>query len=331
MTLQKLKSLLACLEQEDYPQHSRVHKLQIGRDLGVDCYIKREDELGCLLSGSKVRKYRSLIPALKKARAQEVGLIGGSHSNHILGLSSLLIENNFVPTLFLCSAHEKSLIGNALFSRLMVPERNIFFIERANWPHVEEIAATWQQQAPGRLVVPEGGATVDCIAGLATLACDIITNEEAIHTPFQELLIDSGTGLTAACLIATFGYLQRSVKIHVCLAASNEAAFRQKLNEAKSALETLTQEKIATLPDYVQHTPPVAPSFGATNSTIFRTIAHTAKHEGLFLDPIYSSKLYLLLETLLKEKALQGPVLFIHSGGLFSLSGFQESLTKQLD
>ena len=31
---------------------------------GVNCYVKRDDELGCGISGSKLRKYASLLPFL---------------------------------------------------------------------------------------------------------------------------------------------------------------------------------------------------------------------------------------------------------------------------
>ena len=57
MSVDCLISLLNTVEQEEYPTHSRVHKLRVGDPYEVACYIKREDELGCVLSGSKIRKY----------------------------------------------------------------------------------------------------------------------------------------------------------------------------------------------------------------------------------------------------------------------------------
>lgn len=323
MTLAKLKAMLDTIKQEDYPVHSRIHQL---RSFDQTCYIKREDELGCLISGSKIRKYRTLIPALKKSGCKEVALIGSQHSNHILGLSSLLIENGFAITLFLCPSHEKNLIGNALFSRLLVPETKVHFVDRVNWPQVESIALKWQQEGKNRLFIPEGGEIGHSIAGLATLAIDIVANEKSSSITFKELFIDSGTGLTAASLICAFGYIQKETHIHVMLAASNEASFLQKLQEVKLAFEAILNDSIAYLPPFTLHLPPTAKSFGATNATLFQTIARVAKDEGLFLEPLYSSKLYLLFVKKTLENKLQGPFLFIHSGGLFSLSGFQNEL-----
>jgi 1-aminocyclopropane-1-carboxylate deaminase len=320
------------IAQEDYPIHSRVHQLKVGKKFQIDCYIKREDELGCLLSGSKVRKYRSVVAALKNRGCKKAGLIGGQFSNHVLGLSSLLLENSIEPTLFLLQTTENPQVGNGLFLELLVPQKNIEFVPRNQWPLVSEIAAMWQAKNSEykASVIPEGGSIEDSIAGLATLALDIVQNEAQIGVPFKEILIDSGSGLTAASLIASFGLLKKKALIHVCLAASTPEAFSKILIRTKQALEHLTNQSIDYMPSYVLHKPPTAKSFGSTNSKIFQTIVDTAQTEGFFLDPLYSSKLYLLLLELLETRILQGPALFIHSGGLFSLSGFQSQLKNRV-
>lgn len=321
------------IAQEDYPVHSRVHPLKIGCQYGVSCWVKREDELGCLLSGSKVRKYRSLVAALKMRGCTKATLIGSQFSNHILGLSSLLIENGIEPTLFLLKGIDSPKVGNGLFIELFVPKQNIRYIDRENWHNAHEIASSWQQQnsAHKAEVIPEGGSVVDSITGLASLGADIVQNEAAIGHTFTNILIDSGSGLTAATLIAYFGLIKKEVHIHVMLAASTPDEFTNTLEQVKQALELSVESKITHTPVYTLHTPTTAKSFGATNSTIFETVLQAARLEGFLLDPLYSSKLYLLLKNLLESKSLAGPTLFIHSGGLFSLSGFQAQLQKSHD
>lgn len=323
-----LTQALAKIPQEDYPTHSRVHKLNVGKEHKHDCYVKREDELGCLLSGSKVRKYRSLVAALKSKGYKKVGLIGSQFSNHVLGLSSLLLENSIEPMLFLLEAKNPPLAGNALFIQLFVPKNNIQLIPRESWNQAYEIASCWQIANGDNqsCIVPEGGSLQDSVAGLTTLALDIIQNEKQTNLIFNDILIDSGTGLTAASLIATYGLLKKTAHIHVMLAAATPDAFKDKLAEVKQALEYLTGMQISSLPQYSIHRPPCAKSFGSTNANIFQTIKSTAQSEGFLLDPIYSSKLFLLLNKLIETKSLSGPTLFIHSGGLFSLAGFQSQL-----
>lgn len=314
-----LTKALNAIAQEDYPLHSRVHQLA-----SLDsCYIKREDELGCLLSGSKVRKYRSLVAALKQRGHKKVGLIGSQFSNHVLGLSSLLRENAIEPTLFLLEAKNPPSAGNALFIQLFAAKNNIRLIAREEWHLVHEIASKSHLDC----IIPEGGQVEDSVAGLTTLALDILHNETQTGLTFKEILIDSGTGLTAASLIAAYGFLNKEAHIHVMLAASTCDAFNQILKKVKQTLETITGMPIQHMPRYTLHAPTCAKAFGSTNATIFNTIKSTAYSEGVLLDPIYSSKLYLLLQKLLAAKELSGPTLFIHSGGLFSLAGFQSQLT----
>lgn len=328
---EQLAIMLQNVPQEDFPVHSRVHRLNVSDTFGIECYVKREDELGCLVSGSKVRKARSLIAALKKQGCKKVGLIGGQYSNHVLGMSSLLIENEIEPTLFLLESKEYTPVGNALFIQLLVPPKNIRLIPRERWHEAPSEADAWKttNSQYRACVVPEGGLVKDSMAGLATLALDILQNEEQVGTVFKEILIDSGSGLTAASLIAAFGFLKKEVHIHICQAADGQEEFLGILHQIKESLEALTGKQIDYMPKFSLHKPTTARSFGSTNATVFQTIAHVAQTEGFFLDPIYSVKLYLLLKELLETKTLSGPVLFIHSGGVFSLSGFQPQLLLQ--
>ncbi len=289
---------------EDYPVHSRVHALKIA----PHCYIKREDELGFFLSGSKVRKYRSHIAALKKEGAKEAKVYGSANSNHVLGLSMLLIENGIRPKLFLLQPSSEQREGIGLFIELLVPKHDITYVPRSEWK------------------AQEGGSLKDSVSGLTTLALDIIRNEQDLGITFENILIDSGSGMTAATLIAALGLLKKAPTVHVMQTALSDEAFLNVLQETKSILEELTGEKIENLPPFIQHRPTTARSFGATNAKVFNTIKSASQHEGFFLEPIYSAKLYLLLEDLLKKGELTGPTLFIHSGGLFSLAGFQKQL-----
>jgi 1-aminocyclopropane-1-carboxylate deaminase/D-cysteine desulfhydrase-like pyridoxal-dependent ACC family enzyme len=203
---------------------------------------------------------------------------------------------------------------------LAAPE-NIHLIARDDWHKVEELA-----RQTCDYVVPEGGCVEEAISGLFTLPQDILQNEKDHTVSFKEILIDAGTGITAATLIAGFGLLKKEAHIHVCLTASTPDDFENVLDFTKLALEKLSGQNINRLPGYTLHKPPTARSFGSTNKTVFSTITRVARQEGVFLDPIYSCKLYLLFEELLEAKALEGPALFIHSGGILSLSGFQHDL-----
>lgn len=76
----------------DYSFSSRVHALtSFFQAQDTKCYVKRDDELGFSISGSKLRKYRMLLPYLRSQGYLEVVVIGSSFSNHVLGIVQLLI------------------------------------------------------------------------------------------------------------------------------------------------------------------------------------------------------------------------------------------------
>ncbi len=131
----KLTGLIQHTELANYNHRSRVHRLN---GFPGQCFVKREDELSFGITGSKIRKYLSLIPSLK--RFEEVVLIGGASSNNIVGLSQLLIEEGIQPVLFLCGHKPEQASGNLLISQLLVDPEHIHWYGRDSWPIINQLA-----------------------------------------------------------------------------------------------------------------------------------------------------------------------------------------------
>jgi len=71
----------------------------------------------------------------------------------------------------------------------------------------------------------------------------------------------------------------------------------------------------------------------AVSDAELRTIVRLAREEGLVLDPVYTAKAFTgLLDTLAKDpKVLGQRICFIHTGGIFSLFPFRDSLSRLID
>ncbi len=275
---------------------SRVHSL---RTFPSDCYVKREDELGFGITGPKLRKYSSLIPFFLQEKMNEVVVVGSAYSNHVMGISQLLIENGIRPILYLLGNKDYPVEGNLLFTKLLTD--SIRWVSREEWPHVLEIAKAEQEG----FVLPEGGFLPQALPGAMTLATDIARNEEELGFSFDHIFIDAGTGLSA------IGLLLGGVNalVHVLLLADGEKQFLDKLHTFS---ENPSQR-------FVLHRPKNARSFGSVNRAVFDEIQFLAKNEGFFTDPIYSAKLFLETRLLLSQNMIQGTKLIIHSGGAHSL------------
>lgn len=307
---------------ETYNLHSRIHVLHSLTNDSVKCFIKRDDELSFSISGSKIRKYSSLIPHLRQQKIRQAILIGGAFSNNVLGLSQLLIENNIKPILFLRKAGSELIQGNRLFIEMLVDKNHIHWISRSEWPEVESIAHEYMRKSDTpSFIIPEGAFIKESVPGAMTLASDISKNEVNREIRFDHIFIDAGTGLQAIALILGMYEVSHPAQIHVVLLSGEPTDFVNKLDSFSNGLY-----QAGSLRNFQVYSPTIAASFGSVNVEIFEYIRSFARLEGVFLDPIYSAKMFMTGKTVIQKNNLKGNILFIHSGGAFSLSGFQERL-----
>lgn len=302
---------------EDYPVASRIHAL----NTFPRCFVKRDDELGFSISGSKFRKYRTLIPYLRGS--EEVAVIGGAFSNHVLAITQLLIENGIKFRLFLKGQHPEKFCGNFLFLQMLRPA--IEWVAKIDWHKIDEIAASYGCTN----ILPEGAAIFPAFLGALTLPLDIVRNEQEAGLTFNHLFFEVGTGYSAAALLLGFAYLGKDVHCHLLLMAGTEEEFRARLKALHAEFELWLGDRCPFPARFTCETSSIAPSFGSTNRALFDFIRKTAREEGLFLDPIYSGKLFYHAKQ--KIGVLLGNILLIHSGGALTLAGFQDHLNEEVN
>ncbi|HHF7374630.1 pyridoxal-phosphate dependent enzyme [Legionella bozemanae] len=292
---------------------SRVHCLNQFPDQEVSCYVKRDDELGCGISGSKLRKYASLFPFLIEQEIRHLIIIAGSQSNNLLAALQLAREFKLKVTAFLIQPWQLELHGNYKLSRLFLKEQEIVWVARNDWSKVNELANNYllTLKEPG-FVLQEGASVPQAMNGALTLADDIILNEHSLGFTFQHIFIDSGTGFSAAGLIKGLNRLSHSARVYVLLLADDELTFRNKL---KQWIELIPQ-------NFLCFYPTTAKAFGSVNQTIKNEIKRLAREEGILADPIYAAKLFYESRKYIKTEQLKGNVLIIHSGGTLTMPGF---------
>ncbi|MEC7838735.1 MAG: 1-aminocyclopropane-1-carboxylate deaminase [Chlamydiota bacterium] len=326
--LQQLRQALVETAFSSYNLQSRMHRLHTLDTSKVHVYIKRDDELSCAISGSKIRKYATLIPYLTSNKVQQVAVIGGAFSNNIVGISQLLLENRIQPTLFLRKPGNNKVHGNLFLTKLLVDEKNIHWIDRQDWPHVEERALAYVQQKnqEGILsqLIPEGAFLFSAFLGALSLSWDIIRNEQSENITFDHIFVDAGTGLQAIALILAHSWSFHQAKIHCVLLAVNQQEFEQKLEALSQEFSKFMGEEVLPPTNYEVHIPKVAASFGSVSKKTLKFIANFAREEGVLLDPVYSGKLIYESQKIISENCIRGNVLLIHSGGTMSLLGFNE-------
>ncbi len=314
--------------------HSRVHPLRSFAIPNGKCFVKREDELGFGVSGNKARKYLSFLPYFLQQKPDEAIITGSAYSNHVLSISQMLREKGVEPILFLLGNPESKVQGNLLFSMLVAQVKNIRWFSRDKWSEIDSIAANYAKERKAAnvkaCVVPKGANCAESLPGALTLALDILRNEEECGFEFNHILIDSGTGHSASALLLAFAYLGKKTHLHIVQVAGDKKEFEQTLAERKADFEGLVGSPLPSPTLYKLYTPSSAPAFGTVNAEIFNTVAEIARNEGFLTDPVFTAKLFYEGRKILDREALEGNILFIHSGGGLGLTGFQEQMSKTL-
>jgi 1-aminocyclopropane-1-carboxylate deaminase/D-cysteine desulfhydrase-like pyridoxal-dependent ACC family enzyme len=303
--------------------HSRVQHLPSFSSENANVFVKREDESGFGISGTKKRKYASLLSFILMKKPDNVRIIGGENSNNVVGLLQLLNENKIETFCYIKKQKGKNLVGNGFLFHLLVKPENIIYVENEDWEKVNEIAENDAKQSEkSSFIVKEGASQKEAVAGASTLMLDILQNETEKQLFFNHIFIDSGTGLTAAALANMNFLLGGKSHIHVVHTAGDETSFSEQLLMCQTFMQGLLQTKINPTENIFHYFPETDKSFGAVNATILQFIHEFAQTEGILTDPVYTAKLFFSAKKIIERKALTGNILLIHGGGGTGLMGF---------
>lgn len=309
---------------------TRIHQL---RNSGTtNLWIKREDELSSGISGSKLRKYSSLIPFLKKSEIELVAMVGGPNSNNLVGLAQLLKENSIPQVAFIREPGDKQLRGNALLLDMLLNKEEIRFVPRNQWKDADKQARSFldQSNVQRTYILSEGCFGIESLAGAMTLSEDILRNEKEENLIFERIYIDCGTGLSAMGLILGLDWLSTAAspkrEVVVTLIAETESGFLKKLNLLRSSLEQKSESEIVERTNIRLLKPKLSPKFGSVNKSLFQECRDIARSTGIVMDPTYSVKHYHIAKQDLSSNPSKAPSLFIFNGSSLGILGFQDKL-----
>ena len=311
---------------ESFNLRSRIHRLRwFNRS---DIWVKRDDELSFGVSGTRLRKLASTIPALKLKGIEEVVIIGESNSNNVLSAAQTLKENNIKITPFLLGPPVQKQ-GNLKLLSLFVDDDEINWIPREQWDdieiHVNKYVEKENEQGIKVFVLPEGGHHQLALPGSLSILLDILRNESESGITFEHIFIDSSSGMVAQSLIAGAAAINKKVQFHVVILSGSFETFECGLNQIVQFTEDFLQDSIESEPDYKLYYPAITKFFGGAERTIFREIKNIAKNDGILTDPVYSARLFITAKQAIQDLSIDGNILLIHSGGTLALSGLMDN------
>lgn len=310
-----------------------VEKLKLSAELGIDLWVKRDDQTGFELAGNKVRKLEFLAQDALDKGATTLVTCGGVQSNHCRATAALAAKLGLRCVLLL-RGEEPPLRSNYLLDKLFGAE--VFFLTKEQYYEgMGElrimIDSQIRSQGGKSYFIPEGGSNGLGSFGYAEAFLEIERQrKETGEAPFDSIVFAHGSGGTHAGLI--LGKLMSG--------AEAEGTRLIGVNVCYDAKESFRRTKDALWQAIQQHKLPY--SFAAEDAEILdgflgrgyalstpeeiEFLKKVARLEGMLVDPVYTGKaLRGLYETAKAKPGHFGKrVLFVHTGGGFGLFKVEE-------
>lgn len=309
-----------------------LYKLEnISRILNTNVYVKRDDMTGVALGGNKVRKLEFLLADAKKSGADVVLTTGGAQSNHAMLTAACALRLGMEPILVLKKRGVCDRRGNQLLNWLMGVQ--VQFVDSDSYDDVyaqmERIATVKQAEGKTCYQIPVGGSVALGSLGYVRCMKEVADQAAQLGISFDHVICATGSGGThAGTAIGAQLYLPDA---QVTGMEVDTDPFDVIVPQLMAEINQLLERTDKIGPVYLRAM--YGPGYAQPSEEGAEAISLLAKHEGIFLDPVYTGKAFAGLLAMAREGSF-GPdnnILFLHTGGaggLFAIDPLQSSHGK---
>lgn len=296
----------------------------LSKKYNTNLFIKRDDLMGVLMGGNKVRKLEYFFADALSKNKQTIVTTGSAHSNHnsltvtianIVGLKTYLVvvldEHESKPK-------NQNINGNLLLQKLSGANFIFTTADKAS-ETIDNLMNKLEKEGEEPYFIPVGGHTPLGLCGYITAVKEIQKQSKKLATHFDYIVVTVGTGTTALGLYLgkiIYDYPTDLIGISVLKDNDSMLVDSQKIiaefNEKYNTQYDFKETSIRFVDDYLTG------GYGKHDKSIFDTIELVLKEEGILMDPIYTAKSFMgLLNMIETDKEMQNKnILYIHTGGV---------------
>ena len=273
----------------------------------VQLFILRDDLLHSEVSGNKWRKLKYNIESAKALKSDAVVTFGGAFSNHIAATAA-------AGRIFNIKTHgvirgEEIKVLNSTLQKAQADGMTFSFVSRSDYQNKELMVGFHNilNQFDAPFIIPEGGGNSKGVKGCS----EIIPND----FDFDLCAVACGTGGTMAGVVSA---LKAGQAVLGFPALKNAGFLLNDISAFLKPFDSLVGSWSLNL-DY---------HFGGyakKNNDLIEFIKSFYQEYNLKLDPIYTGKaMFGLLDLIKKGQIKNQKILFIHTGGLQGINGFED-------
>lgn len=296
----------------------------ISKQLGVEVYVKRDDLLAVGYGGNKLRKLEYLLGEAKKQEATHIFTIGAVQSNHARMTAIAAMMNGFEAELFLKNSvpirqSEYHTNGNVLLNKIIDVTIHPVENNKHAYERIAEREKELLAQGERPYVIPVGGSNALGTLGYMDAYFEILNQQNEVNVKFDWIATATGSGGTHAGLAIGQALSPEAIPVKGYSVEPNaQYILDHTLAIANEALKMIGEETLLKAKDLYFSEEYSGEAYGIPSPIHIDTIKWLAKYEGIFLDPVYTSKAFTALIMDIKNGVIKAgsKVLYVHTGGL---------------
>jgi D-cysteine desulfhydrase family pyridoxal phosphate-dependent enzyme len=308
---------------------------------GPRIFIKREDLSGLAMGGNKARKLEFIIADAQKHGATTLISTASAQSNFCLQTAAAGRKFGMKSSFVLMKGVHNETQGNLLLQNLLESEVEILEVGDMSWLQgsfisdklqavAEKVKARGETPYIMKHNLPEVPAILG-VVGWMTVADELEQQFTRMGLKVDYVVLANGGGGTQAGLELGARSLNARWKV-VGVPVLNKGELSRKLtaDQANAAADYLGL-KVKVAPAEIEvHDEYLGPGYGIPTPESLAAIRQVAQTEGIFLDPVYTSKGMSGLIGLSKQGRFKpsDTVVFVHTGGIPALFAYQPEVIK---
>lgn len=292
--------------------------------------IKRDDLTGLAFGGNKARKLEFLVADALAAGATRLITAGAAQSNHarmtvaaarLVGLDASLVLTT--------SDAAPPVQGNLLLDRIMGAD--VHFVPSGTNEDEAMAALADELRARGEVpyVIPVGGSNAIGTLGYVAATLELLgqLHEQGL-TPEIVYYANGSRGTQAGLVLGARIFGAPYAVKGVAVSGGDEVKRQRAVRIASEAADLLGSSARLTPDDLANDEGQIGPGYGLPTPACLEAISLLARHEAVFLDPVYSAKAMagLIADIRAGQFAPAATVLFLHTGGTPALFAHADTL-----
>jgi len=308
----------------------------LGDDLGLSLWVKRDDCTGLGFGGNKVRQLEFYLGEAVAGKADTILITGAIQSNFVRTAAAMAGRLNMACHIQLeervpdtSGLYRES--GNVLLDHILGATVHSFpegENEAGADAALHAIAEQLRGQGRRPYIIPLGGdhpplGALGYIIAAIELAAQLETME-----PIDEIVLASGSAITHVGLLFGLRALGLDIPVRgICVRRDAALQVERVRRRIRDLGEMMRVPVSFSESDFRVFDGSLAPGYGRLNAKTISAIERTARREGFFLDPVYTGKTMAGLFQLAEAGELAGKrVVFWHTGGAPALFGYGDQL-----